>query len=137
MQFGSKLIQDCFQLINTFHFFLFELFILLLSLGLLWCASQCQSFLFIDLSLLLNLSFYLIIGLFQSLNADIEPIHVLIDKCVLVLLFQKSLGDLFKLLYTTLLFYFLEVLVNCVHVFLVMFNNLYFLLILSNNILQS
>lgn len=137
MQFGFKLIQYCFQLINTFHLFLSELFILLLSLGLFWCASQCQSFLFIDLSLLLDLSFYLIIGLFQSLDTDIKSIHVLVDKCVLVLLFQKGLCDLFKLLDTALLFYFLKVLVNCVHVLLIMFNNLYLLLVLSNNIFQS
>lgn len=124
-----------FKLYDSLHFILPEQLILLLSLCLLWSACQLDSSLLINLSLLLHFLSQLLIPLLQSLDVNVESIYVLVDECVLVLLFQECLCYLLQLLSATLLLYLLKVLVNHVHVLLVVFDNLYFLFVLSHYIL--
>lgn len=74
------------------------------------------------------------IALLETLDGGVQATHVLVDEEVLFFLFEEGLGDFFKVLDAAFFLDFLEILVNQVHVFLVLINNLDFFLILGNQV---
>ena len=77
------------------------------------------------------------IALLETLDGGVQATHVLVDEEVLFFLFEEGLGDFFKVLDAAFFLDFLEILVNQVHVFLVLINNLDFFLILGNQVSES
>lgn len=136
MKLWLYFIQNSSKLIDAFHLLIFVSLVILLSFGIFRRSGQFHPPFCIYLPLILNFSFKFIISLFEALDSHVQPVHVLIDEGILILLFQKCLCNLLQLLNSALLFDFLKVLINRMHVFPILLNNLYFFLILRDNILE-
>lgn len=107
----------------------------MLSFDIFWGACQPLSPLDVDFLLFFNFFSNLVIGLFHVFDGQIELVHVLVDECVLVLLFEEGFGDFLEVLDSALLFDLLEVLVDEVHVFSVLLDDLYFLFVVGDDVL--
>ena len=137
MHFGLDLLQRLFEVGDRSRLFLLVSFKIPLSLSFFGRTRQVQSPLLVHLLLHCNFLPDLSITLLQTLNIRVQPAHVLVNEQILVLLLQEGFGDFLQVLNPTLLLDLLKVLVNQVHVLLVLVDDLYFFLVLSDQISES